>query len=386
MHLIRGSHLHLHLQLLSLGLVGALLMGAVGRAEAKRKSDKTDADKSSSTDKSTSEEKPSWLAEEMPLQLSVRTPEDLAFKNTAEHEYLLFNLLAGGKLAWDSGDYATAATKWESLLRLPDLPASIADTVKPFAAEARKRAGGQPGTTVAIHVEPAATTTDKPEKDTGTKEHGREKPIEEKAHTPARRVETVVKGTVSGGGSLGPGGAVVWLERTDGSTPKPKPAKNKVVHQYNKAFVPRVLAVPLGTEVSFTNDDELYHDVFSLSKPNDFDLGVYQGNTAKLRTFTNPGPVQLLCNLHSQMLGWVFVVPSPYYGQADGTGSFSIHGVPPGQYEIHVWHEAASKPTVEKLSVGEEVTSVALQVGGDMRAPSTVPDKYGKPRQTQLGY
>ncbi len=37
----------------------------------------------------------------------------------AEQQYLIFNLLAGGKLAWDNGDYATAASKWEALLRGP---------------------------------------------------------------------------------------------------------------------------------------------------------------------------------------------------------------------------------------------------------------------------
>ena len=41
----------------------------------------------------------------MPLQLAVKSPEDLAFKAAAERQYLIFNLLAGGKLAWDRGDY-----------------------------------------------------------------------------------------------------------------------------------------------------------------------------------------------------------------------------------------------------------------------------------------
>ena len=59
-----------------------------------------------------------WLGEELPLPLAVRTAQDLAVKAAAEKQYLIFNLLAGGKLAWDGGDYATAATKWEALLRV----------------------------------------------------------------------------------------------------------------------------------------------------------------------------------------------------------------------------------------------------------------------------
>ena len=58
-----------------------------------------------------------WLGEELPLPLAVRTPQDLAVKAVAERQYLIFNLLAGGKLAWDAGDFATAAAKWEALLR-----------------------------------------------------------------------------------------------------------------------------------------------------------------------------------------------------------------------------------------------------------------------------
>ena len=82
-----------------------------------------------------------WLGEELPLPLAVRTPQDLAVKAVAERQYLIFNLLAGGKLAWDGGDFATAATKWEALLRIRPLDAEIEKTIRPLAHEARARAG-----------------------------------------------------------------------------------------------------------------------------------------------------------------------------------------------------------------------------------------------------
>ena len=56
-----------------------------------------------------------WAADEMPLQLAVRNPEDLKFKAAAEKQYLIFNLLGSGKVAWDKGDFTTAAAKWEAL-------------------------------------------------------------------------------------------------------------------------------------------------------------------------------------------------------------------------------------------------------------------------------
>ncbi|MES1210315.1 MAG: hypothetical protein ABUS79_30630, partial [Pseudomonadota bacterium] len=74
-----------------------------------------------------------WLGEELPLPLAVRTPQDLAVKAVAERQYLIFNLLAGGKLAWDGGDFATAATKGEALLRIRPLDTGIEKTFRPLA-------------------------------------------------------------------------------------------------------------------------------------------------------------------------------------------------------------------------------------------------------------
>src|SRR5215468_10409197 len=90
----------------------------------------------------TQQPKQPWPGEEMPLPLTVRTPDDLAFKYVAERQFLLFNLMASGKLAYDRGDMATAAAKWEALLRMPDLPPDLERTIRPLAEEARQRAGG----------------------------------------------------------------------------------------------------------------------------------------------------------------------------------------------------------------------------------------------------
>src|SRR4051812_13106889 len=83
-----------------------------------------------------------WLGEDLPLPLAVRTAQDLAIKAAAEKQYLIFNLLAGGKLAWDQGDFATAAAKWEALLRVHGLDPEIEKLMRPLAKEARGRAGG----------------------------------------------------------------------------------------------------------------------------------------------------------------------------------------------------------------------------------------------------
>jgi plastocyanin len=316
-----------------------------------------------------------WLGEEMPLPLAVRTAQDLAVKAAAEKQYLIFNLLAGGKLAWDAGDFATAAAKWEALLRVHGLDPEIEKVIRPLAKEARGRAGGVAG------ASPPAPSPGEPERVGET-------PREPISAAPSRGPTAVsVAGTVSGGGAHGPGGAVIWLKRIGGETARPAAAHGKVVTQRNKTFIPHVLVVPVGTKVSFRNDDPIFHNVFSLSKPNDFDTGLYKQGASYEQTFKHAGVVQVLCNIHSSMLGVIVVVDTPYYAQADGAGAFTIKGVPPGEYELKAWHEAASKPVEQRINVGPGGTrGLALQVGGDKRAPQFVPDKSGKPRQSHLGY
>lgn len=308
-----------------------------------------------------------FAGEALPLSLPVRTPEDLAFKAAAERQYLEFNLLVSGKLAWDRGDYARAADAWEALLRAPQLPADLEALVRPLAKAARERVG-QPGAAVLpVALEPVRTTSLEAE------------PVE------AKRAAFAVTGAVSGGGTHGPGGAVVVLRRADGPTPRPRAVRVQAIVQKDKRFVPRVLAVPVGATVEFRNEDELLHNVFSLSKPNDFDLGLAGRGITKERVFSAPGPVNLLCNIHSSMGGYVYVADSPWFAQADGAGRFSIKNVPPGEYEVEVWHEWASRPVKQAVRVSG-ATELSLSIDGDRRAPAFVPDKAGKPRQPQLGY
>jgi plastocyanin len=327
---------------------------------------------------------PRWLGDELPLPLPVKTPQDIGFKAAAERQYLIFNLMASGKLAYQRGDYGVAVEKWETLLRISGLDPQIEKAVMPFLTDARNKVAhgivrGEP------KPEPAEPPPPPPP----------EKPSEPRARAsaPARRAPapapgaSSVSGTVSGGGHIGPGGAVLWLKRIDGSMPRVVPPSNQVMTQREKTFLPHVLAVPLGTTVQFRNDDRIYHNVFSIAKPNDFDAGIRATGATYTRTFNSPGAVEILCNIHSTMNAYVFVVDSPYFAKSQASGAFSIRGVPPGRYELAAWHEAASNVTRKTIVVGSEgLRDLAITVGGDRRPAPFVPDKYGHKRQPQLGY
>jgi plastocyanin len=329
-----------------------------------------------------------WLGDELPLPMPVKTPQDIGFKAAAERQYLIFNLMAGGKLAFQRGDYATAIDKWETLLRMPGLDPQIQVAVTPFLIEAQSHVSpGEPHGE--IKPEPAGeagpAAAGKPgtsgKSGGGTAGTGRAAPH----HFSMPGV--TVSGAVVGGGQIGPGGAVVWLKRLDGPAPHIQPPANQIVTQREKTFLPHVLAVPLGTSVQFRNDDRIYHNVFSIAKPNDFDAGIRASGSTYTRTFNTPGAVQLLCNIHSTMSAYVFVVDSPFYAKAQASGAFLIHNVPPGKYELSAWHEAASQITRKTIVVGPEGHhDLTLTVGGDKRPGPFVPDKYGHKRQPQLGY
>jgi hypothetical protein len=95
-------------------------------------------------------EPPKWLGDDLPLPLPVKTPQDIGFKAAAERQYLIFNLMAGGKLAYQRGEYATAVDKWETLLRIPGLDPQIEKAVTPFLTDARARAAHGGGSRASV--------------------------------------------------------------------------------------------------------------------------------------------------------------------------------------------------------------------------------------------
>jgi plastocyanin len=312
---------------------------------------------------------PPWPSHEMPIPLAVRTPQDLAFKTEVERQYLIFNLMAGGRVAYEGGDFARAAHEWEALLKVPALSPEIARVVSPLLAEAlrERRGAASELPPVGENAEPAANPSPP-------------------AHEEPRGA--TVSGTVMGGGAVGPGGAVIWLKRLDGATPAPRPSrKPRAVNQLGKTFVPHVLAIPVGQTVVFRNDDPYFHNVFSLSPGQSFDAGLYDNGRSYERTFKDAGPVELLCNIHASMSAYIYVVDSAHYAQPRPSGAFVIRNVVPGRYELSAWHESSASIVKQTVKVGPEgATGLSVRIPVDRSPLVVVPDKYGKPRQSQLGY
>jgi len=129
---------------------------------------------------------------------------------------------------------------------------------------------------------------------------------------------------------------VIYLE---GALPS-KPAAG-VMEQKDRRFTPDLLVLPVGSTVSFPNLDPIFHNVFSLSKPKEFDLGNYPKGHTRTVTFSKPGVVFVNCHLHANMAAVIVITPNQWNTRADETGNFRLADVPPGAYTIVAWHKAA---------------------------------------------
>ncbi len=130
------------------------------------------------------------------------------------------------------------------------------------------------------------------------------------------------------------------------ASPTPVQPMRAEIHQRNENFVPRVVAVTVGSTVDFPNDDPIYHNVFSLSRTKTFDLGRFPKGKSRGERFDKPGVVKVFCQIHSHMSATVMVFDHPWFAVPDEQGNFDLSGVPPGTHQITAWHERLGDTTL----------------------------------------
>jgi plastocyanin len=158
--------------------------------------------------------------------------------------------------------------------------------------------------------------------------------------TPASAVAGTIKGVVtSNKASVSElqKAAVVWVEGPPaGSSTSSVP----VLSQSGVQFSPRVLSVVAGQTVSFPNEDDVAHNVFSMSAAKKFKLGIYPKGETREVTFEKPGVIDLFCSIHRHMHAVIVVTPNEYVAQAVIGEPFTIANVPAGEYTIKAWNAA----------------------------------------------
>jgi len=160
------------------------------------------------------------------------------------------------------------------------------------------------------------------------------------------------------GANKGLANAVVSVPGAKG-TPK---AMKATVDQHGCKFVPHVTAMTPG-ELELKNSDDILHNIHTYSTANP-SINKAQPKFKKVMTekFEKPEIIKLTCDVHSWMLGWVAVMPNPFFGVTDASGNAKIENVPPGKYTVEAWHETLGKQTKEVEVKAGQATKVAIEM------------------------
>ena len=144
---------------------------------------------------------------------------------------------------------------------------------------------------------------------------------------------------------------VVFIEGQVGgkAVPPEKPAQvvTDRITQKGATFTPHVLPIVVGTTVEWPNNDDILHNVFSMSDTTNFNLGLYKSPQVEKVTFNKPGRADIFCSIHSRMSCIVLVLENPYFAATNEKGRYVIPNVPPGKYKLKAWHERMPAQTID---------------------------------------
>lgn len=152
---------------------------------------------------------------------------------------------------------------------------------------------------------------------------------------------------------------VVYLQ-ADRGTPLPSPdgATDGVMSQVHERFEPHVLPVLQGARVEFPNYDDIYHNVFSLSRARTFNLGRFPRGESRGVRFDKTGIVKVFCDIHSHMAATVIVFNHPWFTVPAADGTFELDNLPSGNQQVTAWHERLGETTLRVRTEAGRTASV----------------------------
>jgi plastocyanin len=160
----------------------------------------------------------------------------------------------------------------------------------------------------------------------------------------------------------------------------PDAAKNAEIDQKKCEYTPHVQVMAVNTEISMKNSDPVLHNVqffkgddslFNIAQP-------VQGQVTK-HIIDKPGPLYVECAVHGWMQGQVVVVDNPYYAVTDENGKFSIADLPPGKYQVKIWHEYLGEQTKEITVAAKMDTALNMDLKDMLAAKNAPPAAPGAP-------
>jgi hypothetical protein len=135
------------------------------------------------------------------------------------------------------------------------------------------------------------------------------------------------------------------------------PKAPAVLDQVGCMYTPHVVAVMVGQTLQVRNSDATLHNVMGTPRNNPpFNFGMpVQGGTYDV-VFKQPEmKLSTKCFMHPWMSAYVHVLEHPFFAVTGEDGTFTIRGLPPGEYELSVLHEASlMEPTPASVPVKVE--------------------------------
>lgn len=129
---------------------------------------------------------------------------------------------------------------------------------------------------------------------------------------------------------------------------KVKPLEGAIIYQKDKFFFPKILPITKGTSVSFVNQDNFYHNVFSNTPKSRFNIGRRPAGTKVERTINRTGKIKIFCDVHPQMKATILSLDTPFFTHLKEDGTYYFDDIPDGEYILKV-HSLGLKTLEEKI-------------------------------------
>ena len=141
--------------------------------------------------------------------------------------------------------------------------------------------------------------------------------------------------------------------------------KKVTLDQNGCEYHPHVIAFPAGSTVEILNPDGILHNVHSYSKVNSpFNQAQPKFKKTLEVKIAKPEAIEVKCDVHGWMHGWLVATENPYFAVTDNSGAFKLTDVPAGTYTVEVWHEKLGKSTQKVTVKAKEDAKVNFEVAG----------------------
>jgi len=158
-------------------------------------------------------------------------------------------------------------------------------------------------------------------------------------------------------------GAGIYLSSTENNSTASPDTPQIDVLQLDKRFTPAVTIVPLGSQVTFINTDDITHHIYTVSGQNQFSLMLRRGKQSEPISFDATGILALGCNIHDWMGGYLLVAKADYWGNTDNSGNWSVN-TENGQFELVVWHPEMTEAWSRQINLPlEDTQKIVLPYG-----------------------